>query len=87
MNFGFEGEKTRIVSQVARRIRFEERDHWNHCIRSSEGRDMTRVISRVLVERILSWEGRMVAIDEPLGLGMDWLDAVVCQYYSLHMAK
>lgn len=74
---GFVVEKTRILSDDPRSIRFDDSDHRNQEIdaASSGGRDITRMISRDRVARMLSFEGRMVAMYAPLGLGRDWVDA------------
>jgi hypothetical protein len=42
---------------------------------SSGGREITRANSRERVARMLSFDGRIVAMYAPLGLGRDWLDA------------
>jgi hypothetical protein len=70
---GFCVENTRILSKAPTSIRFEDSDHKNQEIEdaSSGGRDITRVISRDRVARMLSLEGRMVAINAPSGLGSD----------------
>lgn len=62
-----------MLSVEATRIRFEDSDHKNHEIdvASSGGRDITRIISRERVARMLSLEGRIVAIYSPFGLGRD----------------
>jgi hypothetical protein len=74
---GFVVEKTRILSEDPTSIRFDDSDHKNQEIEaaSSDGRDITRVISRERVVRMLSLEGRIVAMYAPSGLGRDWLDA------------
>jgi hypothetical protein len=70
---GFCVENTRILSKEPTSIRFEDSDHKNQEVEdaSSGGRDITRVISRDRVARMLSLEGRMVAINAPSGLGSD----------------
>lgn len=70
---GFCVENTRILSEEPTSIRFEDSDHKNQEIEdaSSGGRDITRVISRDRVARILSLEGKTVAINAPSGLGSD----------------
>jgi hypothetical protein len=76
-NWEFVVEKTRILSEDPTSIRFEDSDHKNHETEaaSSGGRDITRVISRDRVVRMLSLEGRTVAMYAPSGLGRDWDDA------------
>lgn len=61
------------MSAEARSIRVEDADHRNHEIddASSGGRDITRVTSKERVARILSLEGRIVAMCVPSGLGRD----------------
>lgn len=68
-----------MLSDEPTSIRFEDSDHKNHEIEatSSEGRDITRVISRDRVVRMLSLEGRTVAMFAPSGLGRDWADAIL----------
>src|SRR5882724_5339951 len=74
---GFDVEKTRILSAEPTTIRFDDSDHKNQEMEdaSSGGRDITRVISRDRVVRMLSLEGRTVAMYAPSGLGSDWEDA------------
>jgi len=73
------GEKTRISYADARSILLEEADHKNQFTdaASSGGSDTTRVVSRERVSRILSLEGKMVAMNAPFGLGRDCPDAIV----------
>jgi hypothetical protein len=70
---GFVVEKTRILSEEPTRIRVDDSDQKNQEIEaaSSGGRDITRVISRDRVARMLSLEGRTVAMYAPSGLGRD----------------
>lgn len=65
-------EYTRMVSGDATRMRVEDADHRNHDIElaRSGGRVTTRVVSRERVLRMVSFEVRMVAMDEPSGLGI-----------------
>ena len=65
------------MSAEAKSIRAEDADHKNHRMddASSAGSDITRVTSRERVARILSFEGRIVAMYAPSGLGRDWVDA------------
>jgi hypothetical protein len=58
-------------------MRCEFADHRNHNIdvANSGGSKMTRVVSRDRVVLILSFEGRIVAMYAPSGLGRDWEDA------------
>jgi hypothetical protein len=58
-------------------IRFEDSDHKNQEIEAanSGGRGITRVISRDRVARMLSLQGRIVAMCAPSGLGRDWAEA------------
>ncbi len=81
-NCGFVVEKTRILSDELISIRLEDSDHKNQETEaaSSGGSDITRVISRDRVARMLSLEGRRVAMWAPSGLGRDWVDA---RYQSL----
>src|SRR5450756_1055895 len=74
---GLTVEKTRMLSEEPTSIRFEDSDHKNQEIEdtSSGGREITRVISRDRVARMLSLEGRTVAMYAPSGLGRDWVDA------------
>ena len=74
---GFVVEYTRILSDEPTSTRLEDSDHKNQEIEaaSSDGRDITRVISRDRVARMLSLEGRTVAMNAPSGLGRDWVDA------------
>lgn len=67
----------RIVSMEARRIRLESNDHRNHFIEveKSVGIVIVRRISSDCVSRMLSFEGRTVAMYAPLGLGKAWDDA------------
>jgi hypothetical protein len=76
-NWGFMVEKTRILSEDPTSIRLEDSDHKNQETEaaSSGGRDITRIISRDRVARMLSLEGRTVAMYTPSGLGKDWVDA------------
>lgn len=62
-----------MFSADAKSIFSEFVDHENHSIEvaSSGGRDITRVISRERVARMLSLEGRTVAMYAPSGLGED----------------
>lgn len=63
-----------MTSAEAISMRLEEGDHRNDVTDaavSSDGSDMARVISRERVSRILSFDGRIVAIYSPLGLGRD----------------
>ena len=62
-----------MLSADATSIRFEDSDQRNHETDavSSVGREMTRIISRERVVRILSLEGRIVAMYAPFGLGRD----------------
>jgi hypothetical protein len=55
------------------RSRFENDDHRNQFIddTSSEGREITRAISRERVDRNVSFDGRIVATYAPLGLGSE----------------
>jgi hypothetical protein len=57
--------------------RFDDADHKNQEIEatSSEGRDITRMISRERVSRMLRVEGKIIAMYAPSGLGSDCLDA------------
>jgi hypothetical protein len=57
--------------------RFDDADHRNQEIEatSSEGRDITRMISRERVSRMLRVEGKIIAMYAPSGLGSDCLDA------------
>jgi len=76
-NWGLLVEKTRILSEDPTSIRLDDSDHKNHETEaaSSGGRDITREISRDRVARMLSLEGRTVAMYAPSGLGRDWEDA------------
>lgn len=73
-------ESTRISCVEATRIRSDEGDHRNQFIEaeSSEGREMTREMSRERVSLMLSLEGKMVAMFAPFGLGREWVDAIHC---------
>ena len=44
-------------------------------VASSEGSEITRAVSRERVERIVSFDGRIVAMYAPLGLGIDCFEA------------
>lgn len=70
---GSVAEKTRMLSEEAIRMRFDDSDHKNQCTdaATSGGRAMARDISRVRVSRMLSLDGSMVAIQAPFGLGRD----------------
>jgi hypothetical protein len=71
------GEKTRISCAAASSSLLEEFDHKNQFIdaASSEGSDITRVVSSDRVSRMLSLEGKIVAIYAPSGLGRDCTEA------------
>lgn len=73
-------EKTRISYADAIRSLVDDADHRNQFTdaASSAGRDITRVVSRERVSRMLSLEGKTVAICAPSGLGMDCADAMTC---------
>ena len=77
-----------MFSADATSSRFEDFDHRNHDIEeaSSGGRFITCVISRDRVSRMLSFEGKRVAINAPFGLGRDWLDAVICGKFRHNLA-
>jgi hypothetical protein len=62
-----------MISGEPRRTRAEEGDHRNQEIEaaSSGGRDITRRFCRERVDRMLSCDGRIVAMNAPSGLGMD----------------
>ena len=66
-----------MLSVEASRIRLDVSDHRNQCTdaATSGGREITRVISKDRVSRILSLEGRIVAINAPSGLGRDCIEA------------
>lgn len=68
-----------MLSAEATRTRVDDGDHKNHVTdaASSGGSAMTRVVWRELVERIVSPDGRTVAMCAPLGLGKDWVEAMV----------
>lgn len=72
-NWGSAAEKTRMLSVEAIKTRFDDSDHRNQCTdaATSGGSDMTREISKVRVFRILSLDGRIVAMEAPFGLGRD----------------
>jgi hypothetical protein len=74
---GFVVVTIRISCDEPRSMRFDDSDHRNQEIEdaSSGGRDMTRVISRDRVARMLSLDRRMVAMYAPSGLGRDWVEA------------
>jgi len=74
---GFVVEKTRISCDEPRSMRVDDSDHTNQDIEdaSSGGSVITRVISRDRVARMLSFEGRIVAMYAPSGLGRDCVDA------------
>lgn len=59
------------ISDEPTSIRVEEGDQRNQEIESasSDGREITRNISRERVDRMLSFEGRIVATHAPSGLG------------------
>ena len=67
------GEKTRMLSVEASKMRFEDSDHTNQCMdaTTSGGSDITRVTSNDRVSRMLSLDGRTVAMNAPFGLGSD----------------
>jgi hypothetical protein len=54
-------------------MRFEDSDQRNQCTdaATSGGRDITRIISNDRVSRMLSLDGRIVAMYVPFGLGRD----------------
>jgi hypothetical protein len=66
-----------MLSVEASRMRLDDSDHRNQCTdaATSGGREITRVTSKDRVSRMLSLEGRIVAINAPLGLGRDWVEA------------
>ena len=76
-NWASVAEKTRMLSMEAKRMRFEDSDHRNQCTdaATSGGRETTRVISKDRVSRILSLDGRIVAMYALLGLGSDCAEA------------
>lgn len=74
-NWGFEVEYIRRFSAEPTSIRHDDGDQRNQEATSSGGRVTTRVISRERVSRMLSFEGKRVAMNAPSGLGRDWEDA------------
>jgi hypothetical protein len=71
------GEKMRIVSADATNTRFEDDDHKNDIVEvvSSGASVMARATSRERVSLMINFDGRIVAICVPFGLGRDWVDA------------
>lgn len=70
-NCDLTGEKIRIVSAEASSIRLESDDQINRCVAVVKSADnvITRSISSERVSRILSFDGSMVAMYAPSGLG------------------
>lgn len=66
-------EYTRTLSVDPISMRSDDLDHKNQWIdtASSGGRDITRDISKLRVSLMVSFEGMMVAMQEPSGLGSD----------------
>jgi hypothetical protein len=75
-------EKTRMVlSEEERRMRWEDGDQRKFVVEVEklDGRGMMRVVWRERVARMVSFEGRMVAMKVPSGLGREWAEAVIRQ--------
>jgi hypothetical protein len=76
-------EKTRMLSdeEEEMRMRWEDGDQRKLVmeVERAAGRGMTRVVWRERVVRIVSLEGRIVAMKAPSGLGSEWAEAVICQ--------
>jgi hypothetical protein len=65
-----------MTSAIQMRILLDDADHMNHWIAVDDsGRAMTRIISRERVALMVSFDGRSVAIKDPLGLGNECADA------------
>jgi hypothetical protein len=64
-------EYTRIVSPDERSTLLDDSDHNSDCVENDAGKGMTRVVSRDRVARRVSFEGRIVAMYAPSGLGME----------------
>ena len=73
-------EQIRISFADAARILSEDSDQRNQFTNAanSGGSDITRTVSRERVVRILSFDGKRVAINSPLGLGRECKDAIRC---------
>lgn len=65
-------------------IRLDDGDHKNQCMdaEKSTGKLITRIISRERVARMMSFEGRTVAIYAPSGLGNECADATAGSDYQ-----
>jgi len=76
-------EKTRMVSEEEEdmRMRWEDGDQRKLVmeVEKAAGRGMTRAVWRERVVRIVSLEGRIVAMKVPSGLDREWAEAVICQ--------
>lgn len=78
LNWGWVVENTRMELPADSRTRLDEGDQindWRFEVKSAD-RAMTRVISRERVPRIVSFEGRAVAMYAPSGLGSECADAM-----------
>lgn len=71
------GEKTRMISADATNTRFEDDDHKNEItdVVSSGGSVTARATSSERVSLIINFDGRIVTMCAPFGLGRDCVDA------------